>query len=158
MTRIAITGHRGFSPDVEALIDRAVRAELDRYPSEDLIGISCIADGADQIFARAVLDRGGRLEIVVPAARYREALPAADHATYDQLLAAAASVRQLDHIESTPQSHMDASIEMLQDADVLFAVWDGEPARSFAGTADVVAHARAHGTPVTVIWPAGAQR
>jgi hypothetical protein len=53
---------------------------------------------------------------------------------------------------------MDASIEMLQRADRLFAVWDGLPARSFGGTADVVDHARVLGLPVTVIWPEGATR
>jgi hypothetical protein len=31
-------------------------------------------------------------------------------------------------------------------------------ARSYGGTADVVAYAREHGTPVRVIWPDGAQR
>ena len=53
---------------------------------------------------------------------------------------------------------MDASVQMLHRADRLFAVWDGQPARSFGGTADVVEHARKMGLPVTVIWPEGAQR
>lgn len=33
------------------------------------------------------------------------------------------------------------------EADELFAVWDGEPARAYGGTADVVAYARQYGTP-----------
>jgi len=37
-------------------------------------------------------------------------------------------------------------------------VWDGQPARAYGGTADVVAYAREHGTPVRVIWPPGAER
>lgn len=158
MTRIAVCGDRGFTPDVEALIDEAVRAELARYPPDELVGISCIAGGADQIFARGVLDHGGRLEVVVPAARYRDALPQEGHAAYDDLFKRASAVRRLNHVESTPESHMDASIEMLKDADMLFAVWDGLPARSFGGTADVVDYAREHDIPVTVIWPVGAYR
>jgi hypothetical protein len=47
---------------------------------------------------------------------------------------------------------------MIDAADKLYAVWDGEPARSYGGTADVVAYARERGTPVLVIWPDGAQR
>ena len=47
---------------------------------------------------------------------------------------------------------------MLAKADRLFAVWDGQPARGYGGTADVVAEARARGIPVTVIWPEGATR
>jgi hypothetical protein len=53
---------------------------------------------------------------------------------------------------------MDASIEMLRHAELLVAVWDGLPGRSFGGTADVVAHAQTNGTPVRVIWPEGATR
>lgn len=158
MTRIAVSGHRGFSPDVEAVVDRAVRAELAPHVGDELVGLSCLADGADQIFARAVIDAGGKLEVVVPAARYRDALPAQAHQEYDDLLDRAVAVHQLDHVGSTSESHMDASIEMLKRADLLFAIWDGQPARSFGGTADVVAHAREIGVPVVVIWPEGARR
>ena len=40
------------------------------------MGLSCLADGAYQIFARAVVDLGGGLEVFVPAAQYRDGLPA----------------------------------------------------------------------------------
>ncbi|MDX3103586.1 hypothetical protein [Nonomuraea angiospora] len=53
---------------------------------------------------------------------------------------------------------MTASARMLDDAEVLFAVWDGQPARGYGGTADVVAEARRLEVPVRVIWPAGARR
>src|SRR5258705_3229550 len=101
MTRIAISGHRGFSPDVETLIDQMVRAELARYAGRDLVGISCLADGADQIFARAVVDTGGKLEVVIPAGRYREALPEEALQEYDDLLSQTVTVQRLDHVEST---------------------------------------------------------
>jgi hypothetical protein len=105
-----------------------------------------------------VLDLGGQLEAVVPAARYRDGLPAEAHNGYDELLSRASRIHRLAHEESTAQSHMDASIEMLKEADHLFAVWDGLPARAFGGTADVVEHAREAGVPVTVVWPEGARR
>lgn len=53
---------------------------------------------------------------------------------------------------------MAASEFMVEQADELFAVWDGRPARGYGGTADVVAYAHQCGTPVRVIWPDGAQR
>ncbi len=158
MTRIAVSGHRGLSPEIEAFVDQGIRAELARFASDDLVGLSCLADGADQIFARAVVDLGGDLEVFVPAARYRDALPQSAHPAYDELISRAVAVNRLDHVESTSQSHMDASMEMLKHADMLLAVWDRQPARSFGGTADVVTHAREIGVPVTVVWPEGAQR
>jgi len=157
--RIAITGHRGLPDATEHLIDQAIRDHLARYTASDrIIGISALADGADQIFARAVLDLGGQLEVIVPAARYRDGLPESAHDTYDALLSAASAVDRLGYVESTEDAHMEASRAMLDRADRLFAVWDGKPARGYGGTADVVAEAQNRGIPVTVIWPEGASR
>ena len=157
MYRIAISGHRGLPGPTARLVDQALRAALaERAPG--VTGLSCLADGADQIFARAVTGLGGTLEVVVPAAEYRAGLPADSHPGYDDLFAQAADIRRLPFTASTPDSHMAASRLMADEADELYAVWDGEPARAYGGTADVVAYAREHGTPVRVIWPDGAQR
>jgi hypothetical protein len=157
MTRIAISGHRGLPPETTNLIDTAIRAALaDHAP--DVTAISCLADGADQIFARAVTDLGGTLQVIIPATQYRASLPHDAWPEYDRLLALATEVRQLPYTESDPEAHMAASTMMIDTADTLYAVWDGLPARGFGGTADVVAYARQHGTPVQVIWPDGAQR
>ncbi|HEX6075584.1 MAG TPA: hypothetical protein VFZ32_10020 [Micromonosporaceae bacterium] len=141
------------------LVDEGIRRELAPFAAAgNLVGLSCLADGADQMFARAVLDAGGALEAVIPADRYRDGLPEEAHAAYDELLAAASAVHRLGHVESTSTAHMDASADMLKRADRLFAVWDGLPARGYGGTADVVTHARKLNLPVTVIWPEGVAR
>ncbi|MEU1385825.1 MULTISPECIES: hypothetical protein [unclassified Nonomuraea] len=157
MVRIAVSGHRGLPGEAAVLVDRAIREALvECLPG--LSGLSCLADGADQIFARAVLDLGGVLEVVIPAERYRDGLPGECRAAYDELLGRAGQVHRLEFVESTAESHMAASVRMLDDADVLFAVWDGQPARGHGGTADVVAEARRREVPVRVIWPDGARR
>lgn len=159
MTRLAITGHRGLPENTTALVDAALRTEIAKHAqSGPLIGLSCIADGADTLFAQAVLDLGGALHVIVPAHKYREGLPNDHHPTYDQLIEAATEVTQLDHTESDPEAHMNASLHMLTNTDQLLAVWDGQPARGYGGTADVVAAARDRAVQVTVVWPAGAAR
>jgi hypothetical protein len=159
VSRVAVSGHRGLAPEVACFVDQAIRDYLARIRDDSpLVGLSCLADGADQIFARAVLDLGGDLEVIVPARQYRDGLPAQARSGYDELIARASRVHRLERIESTSAAHMEASIEMLKLADYLVAVWDGQPARAFGGTADVVAAAREHGIPVTVIWPEGATR
>ncbi|GDY28421.1 hypothetical protein [Gandjariella thermophila] len=158
MTTVAVTGHRGLSEATERLVAEALRAEIDRRAGADLVGVSCLADGADTLFAEAVLAAGGSLVVVVPAERYRDGLPASHHATYDALLSRAAEVVRLHHVKSVAEAHMNASLRMLDRADELLAVWDGLPARGFGGTADVVAAARERGVPVTVVWPDGAHR
>src|ERR1700728_3525536 len=108
MYRIAISGHRGLSSPTAQLVDKAIRAALAEH-APDAPGISCLADGADQIFARAVTDLGGTLEAVIPAAEYRAGLPADSHPGYDALFAQAADIHRLPLTASTPDSHMAAS-------------------------------------------------
>ncbi|RDI48545.1 hypothetical protein [Nocardia mexicana] len=158
MTRIAITGHRGLPSETTELVDKAIRAELAKRSDEELVGLSCIADGADTLFARAVLDAGGSLIVVVPAQQYRDGLPTEHHVVYDDLIARALDVIALSYRESTSEAHQAASERMLDNADELFAVWDGKPARGYGGTADVVAVAQQRGMPITVVWPDGARR
>ncbi|MCB5906333.1 hypothetical protein [Streptomyces pinistramenti] len=139
-----------------------VRDRLDTalqvYDVDDLCGVSCIADGPDAWFAEAVLDHGGRLEVVVPAEEYRAGLPESHHATHDALLAQATEVHHTGERESTSRAHMRGSEILVGLVDRLIAVWDGQPARGYGGTADVVAYARSAGVPVEVVWPDGATR
>lgn len=159
MTCLAITGHRGLDVKTTALVDAALRTEISkRADNSALVGLSCLADGADTLFAKAILDRGGTLHVIVPASEYRDGLPEAHHAVYDALKKQAAKTTRLDHVESDSDAHMDASLRMLAEADELLAVWDGQPARGHGGTADVVDAARDQAIPVTVVWPAGATR
>lgn len=79
-----------------------------------------------------MLDAGGQLEVVIPAAKYRAGLPDEAKPAYDELLVRARRTHMLDHIESTEQAHMDASVEMIKRADQLFAVWDGQPPAALA--------------------------
>lgn len=61
MPRIGITGHRGLNEQTTQYVTAELTAALAQYPADDLTGVSCLADGADSIFAAAVLARGGRL-------------------------------------------------------------------------------------------------
>jgi hypothetical protein len=157
MPRVAVSGHRNLPAGTMHLVDKAIREVLAESTGA-VTGLTCLADGADQIFARAVLDLGGSIEVVLPAEKYRDGLPALARANYDLLLAKAVDVHRLPFVESAPEAHMAASKLMINEADELYAVWDGQPARGYGGTADVVAYARERGVPVQVIWPEGALR
>jgi hypothetical protein len=155
---VGITGHRRLSATTSTLVDIAIRENLRGRGGGDLVGVTCLADGADTIFAQAVLDLGGAIEVVVPATRYREGLPAEHHPTYDRLLPVASAVHRLGYEESDSESHMAASLRIIDMISELFAVWDGKPARGYGGTADVVAAARQKGRSVVILWPEGSTR
>ena len=120
---------------------------------------SCPASRMARLWAaEAALDLGGRIEVVVPASRYRDGLPEEHHVTYDRLHALAVEVHETGMVESDEQAHMAGSEILVGLADRLLAVWDGQPARGYGGTADVVDYARRVGVPVVVVWPDGADR
>lgn len=155
--RIAISGHRSLPPATEALVAEALDEALSPIIA-NITGLTCLADGADTLFARAVLAHGGQIEVIVPAEQYLAGLPGEHHAEYHKLLAQATQVHRRPFSESTSEAHMAASQYMLTLADELWAVWDGQPARGYGGTADVVQAARDLNKRVRVIWPDCATR
>lgn len=156
--RLGITGHRGLPSETEHLVRLALEDEVSRHAPDDLVGVSCIADGPDAWFAELVLKAGGHLEVVVPAEKYRDGLPEEHRETYDRLLKQAAETHRTGLVASDSQAHMTGSEILVGLADELIAVWDGQPARGYGGTADVVTYAERTGVPTQVIWPKGATR
>ena len=156
--RLGITGHRGLPEETERLIRAALEKQVQQHSPDGLVGISCIADGPDAWFAETVLDHGGQIEVVIPASSYREGLPAWHHPVYDQLMWQAREMHSTGLSESGSRAHMAGSEILVGLADQLIAVWDGEPARGYGGTADVVTYAKRNGVPVDVVWPEGATR
>ncbi|HKT02736.1 MAG TPA: hypothetical protein VJT31_24665 [Rugosimonospora sp.] len=158
MPQIGITGHArldGATPELvfDALVD-TLREHADPAPR----GVTCLAYGADQIFARAVLALRGTFDVVLPARDYRARLSRGHRGPFDELLARAGDVVTMPFARSSRQAYLAASLHMLQRVDLLVAVWDGRPSRNLGDTADVVCTAQRAGVPVLVRWPSGASR
>jgi hypothetical protein len=159
MPRIGITGHMNLSSDTLSLVRNDIRDRLSAFPVADLIGLSCIAPGADSVFAEVILAVGGRLEVVLPARDYpdRKVKPE-DAGTFDQLIADAQQIHVMDRNESNRAAYEAANRFMLESIDQMFAVWDGLSPAHQGGTGAAVAQARDAGIPVEIIWPRGASR
>lgn len=157
MTRVGVTGHIHLSADTVDLIRQEFSTRLQRY-GRGLVGVSCLAPGADTLFAAAVLAAGGRLEAVIPARTYREhGVPAEDRSVFDELLAHAEVVRVMPYEEPAADAYRAANEAVLGGIEQLFAVWDGGVGGP-GSTADTVGSARDRGIPVDIVWPAGARR
>ncbi len=87
MVRIGITGHSNLTADAAELVAGELR-ELLEEQRDDLVGVTCLARGADQVFVRVVLELGGRLEVVLPVADYRDRkVKPGNAAEFDSLIA-----------------------------------------------------------------------
>lgn len=161
MTTIAVTGHLDLTEGTVPLVRRALEESLRPYAERGrLVGVSCIAKGADTLFAEVVLALGGRLVVVTPSRDYRRNTVEPEHgASYDRLVEAAEEVLVLPYDTSGRQAYEAANAVLVERAHRLVAVWDGTPPTGEGGgTADTVLEARAAGVPVDVVWPAGAAR
>ncbi|RKN12138.1 hypothetical protein [Streptomyces radicis] len=160
MTTIAVTGHMDLTEESVPVIRAALQGVLAVHSPEELVGVSCIAAGADALFAEAILSAGGRLVVIIPSRDYRGEKVKPEHAeTFDRLVEAAVEVHTVPHETANRAAYEAANKELLRRADRLVAVWDGSPpSGKGGGTADVVIEAREAGLPVDVVWPVGAAR
>lgn len=141
-----------------SLIGTALRAAL-ADAQRPIVGVSCLARGADQVFARVVLELGGQLEVVLPAADYRDHRVKPDNREqFETLIGSAAQVHVLPFETSNRDAYMAASEAVLSNVDRMVAVWDGKPSDGHGGTGAVVEAARERRVPVTVVWPDATQR
>ena len=156
--RVGITGHSNLAPDSVPGVADALRSVLGDA-GHPLVGVSCLARGADQVFARVVLDLGGRLEVVLPAEDYRvRKVTPANRDEFEALISRAEHVTVLPFAASDRAAYMAASETVLSGVERIVAVWDGQPSDGHGGTGDVVEAAKERGIPVDVVWPEGATR
>lgn len=157
--RIGITGHTNLTARAAELIYRELVLHLRALDGSGVVGVTCLADGADQLFAKAVREVGGDYEVVLPAPDYRNVLSRDRLADFDALLAGARAVLPTGVPRAGVRAYVVANRIMLDRVERLIAVWDGdELTNPPGGTADVVQRARRRGVSTTVIWPAGAER
>lgn len=153
MTKVGVTGHQRLD-DSEAWswVKTAIKAELDLIACP-ILALSSLAIGADQLLACLVLNRGGALHAAIPFADYERTFAAEDVKKYRRILLKAESVKILDPQNSDEDAYLAAGMQIVDDADVMIAVWNGLPAKGKGGTADIVSYASAKRVPVIHINP-----
>jgi hypothetical protein len=114
--------------------------------------VSALADGADTIVAKAALAAGWRVDACLPFPRDEYANDfsvAAHHDEFVALLARVSSTFELpgNHNEAIAAYEAVGHL-VLEQCDVLLALWDGDPYRGRGGTSRVVADAVARRIPV----------
>jgi hypothetical protein len=186
--RVGVTGHRRLPTPLthlRAFVSDVLRDLRQRLPPErDLILVTALAEGADQLVAEVALSRavGARVEVVLPLEledyrrdfvdsedaerRLLSLLPRASRFCVVDGSYEHCRLRRPFHQKSTAKSQLDkgsprelaylhAGLCMV-DTDALVAIWDGKPERGVGGTGQIVRAAREAGTPLRWITPDGA--
>ncbi len=119
--------------------------------------VSALAEGADSLAAEAALRLGWQLDACLPfhpsgyAIDFAEGLP---RERFEHLQARSSAVFALPGERTAATAAYEAVGRVVLDqADILLAIWDGDPARGRGGTAQIVAEAVARHMPVIHIDP-----
>jgi hypothetical protein len=174
--RVGVTGHRGnklgpstgerLRPQIRMALQR-LRSLLDRFsgarpdasgaPRPILRIVSPLAEGADRLVAREGLALGAELLALLPFPRssYRyDFADAASRAEFDDLIGHAATVIELDGHYDTDKTRKAAYAAVgalvVDESDIVIALWDGQPSGGYGGTAEIVDSARHRGR--LVLW------
>ena len=148
--RVGVTGHQDREGIDWDWTRTTVARELHRL-SDCPEGWSSLAIGADQLFARAVLELGGSIVTVVPGDWYGSCFKGEGLHLYRELLAAGRSIT-LENLMGE-EAFLAAGLKVADSTDALLAIWDGKRAQGRGGTADVVDYSLRHGRTVVHIDP-----
>lgn len=153
-TKVGFTGHQAREGIDWEWVEEAIEARVRSIPGS-VDGYCSLAEGADQLFARVLLDTGAQLAVVVPTADYFDKMRADAREQALELLGRATHITRLEPKHTDEDSYLAAGQFIVECSDTLIAVWDGEPAEGLGGTADIVAYAQERGVPVFHIDPVG---
>jgi hypothetical protein len=139
---LGITGHQELDDPtwVKSEIIRILRLQ-----AQPIIGVTCLAVGADQLFAQAVLECNGAVHVIVPCEKYAEAFDTSSRRGYEQLLLRAVSTEVLSHTPCSEETYFVAGKKVVDLSEMMIAVWNGQAAAGLGGTADIVEYARVRG-------------
>ena len=152
--RIGITGHRRiYKPEkVIEVLTNAIGQWPARLQSGPFIVLSSLAEGADQLIAGYIL-KFFQSKLIVPLP-----LPVDDYLqdfksqkardSFLHLFNLAAETYASAQSNHRPECYLEAGRYIVENCDLLIAVWNGLPARGVGGTAEIVSLARARKLPI----------
>jgi len=153
---VGFTGHRRLrQPEKVGAILRELLQSLGAEIPGQLVGHSSIAIGGDTLFAEACIALQIPWIAMLPLTEgdFKSDFTETDWKKARELLQKAARVESLVGASDRDVAYLECGLATVEEADLMIALWDGEPSRGTGGTADVVTHARNLGRPLIVIHP-----
>jgi hypothetical protein len=157
MHKIGVSGHRMITEATRRSVAREVTGLLTAR-DEPVEGWTSLAEGADSVFAWAVLATGGQVVFVQPSDDVALDFEGSARIAFDAARSLVVRTVPLDHRTRSEAAYLEAGRRVVEEVDEMVLVWDGLPAVGTGGTGDIARYCTERGTPFTVVWPDGAAR
>lgn len=150
MTTIGITGHRLLDNTKEVCDNLRLSLAYFHGLHPELTAISSLAEGADTLFAQAATDAGIPLRIILPFAleEYKKDFSAAGLKELKKILKdnndayEIVTETAIDTALRRNDAYLTVGKKVVDESDIVIAVWDEEESRGKGGTSDIVAYTR----------------
>lgn len=149
--KVGITGHQKRSEIDWRWVEAVLDLQFDLRP-EITEAFSSLAAGSDQIFANVARRRHVSLVAIIPSKHYETTFGSSGLVDFEDLLADS-KVIHLAFESPSEEAFLAAGRYIVDNVDLLFAVWDAEPAKGKGGTADIVSYALDNDRPLVHINP-----
>lgn len=138
--KIGITGHQNLTPSQNDWLKAELEIEINQMNIEE--AYSCLAIGADQLFASVILSNKIPLVAIIPCKKYEQTFNEKHIEFYKSVLNRATNQIQLDFESPSEEAFYEAGKTVAIKSDVLFAFWNNLSAKGLGGTADIVSFAK----------------
>ena len=156
---LGVTGHRyidhtdRYAEKIDAIIEKISALILPHTKTPvSLCILSPLAEGADRLVAKQILSReDSQLEVVLPLEKeaYLEDFKSPDsREEFERLLSKAVRVHKIPHQKNREEAYARAGEYVVDNCDILIALWDGKKSSGRGGTAEIVQYARANQRPL----------
>ncbi|MDH4462347.1 MAG: hypothetical protein QE277_13055 [Flectobacillus sp.] len=159
MQKIAITGHRKLlnEREVQENISHCLLGYKTTY--KNVLAISALAAGTDTVFAEEALKLDIPVRYILPfeLSEYELDFSASELSVLHHLLNQHNNeYEELTHLTDDSQdtrneAYLAVGKYLVDECDILVAVWDGKSAQGKGGTGDVVEYAKESGKEVVII-------
>jgi hypothetical protein len=151
--KAGITGHQDLGDQATIAWEKDTLARL-MVEYKVSKGFSCLAKGADQLFAAVLAEKSIPFTAVISCIGYEKTF---DDQTarndYLRFVQIAGECIELNFPYPSEQAFFAGGKKVVACSDIIFAVWNGKPAKGLGGTGDVVNFSKQEGKTVVHINP-----
>jgi len=154
---IGVTGHRHLN-ELEKImvgVEWAVKRILETFYDSNFRILSSLAEGTDQILAkRLLLIPNACLWVPLPIVKKEYLKDFENSKSKDEFLylfGKAERIINLPDMDKREDCYLAAGKYIIENCNLLIAIWDGNPAQGKGGTAEIVTMARQYHLPLAYI-------
>lgn len=133
-----ITGHR----ELENIDWVKTKMQELIYELKIIYGYTCLAVGADQLFAELLIVNNIKFTAVIPCTNYEATF---EKETLDYFLLSknmASKLIELNNNQPSEKAFNEGGKTVVDNSEIIIAVWNGDEAKGLGGTADIVHYAK----------------